>query len=187
MEPWDQQPNEPNEWYYRFRLFVMLGPSRSINKAYLDWAGELGEEVPDDLQGPPAQWRKEARQYNWESRAAAFDKYQLDKRMEALEARRVAERERRWETLDHLYEQVNSMAAIPENAIDLKRLADSIVAYMEQSRLETGDSVPAKRRGAAEPGGSDDGNPAEGDRLIAMLDKELEGQDLEDVAGYDGE
>jgi BMFP domain-containing protein YqiC len=59
--PWDRQPGEPEPSYARFRIFLDLGPSRSL-AAIARAAGVSRQAVAQTAQ-----------RWNWELRAAAHD------------------------------------------------------------------------------------------------------------------
>ena len=72
VAPYDQLPDEPDEWYERFlTYFVALGQSRSLRKAYLLHNNLLGD---DAVNAPHAtKWSEAAKKFNWKRRSAAYD------------------------------------------------------------------------------------------------------------------
>lgn len=192
--PWDIRPGEDRDWHYKFRLFVLAGPTRTLTKAYVSWLEEQGEAVPDDLLGPPALWRARSREYDWEDRAFAWDQHQLMLRERDLAAWKTKERERRQLVLDDLFDRLtNSYAAEVLDSADLKRVAEVAKVYMDQSREETGDNQPntkdkaasakARQPGPKEPSSNEEASEEEVD-MDKLLDEYIEGKNLRDVANY---
>jgi hypothetical protein len=66
-DPWDQLEQESNLWFARFDMFRLLGPSRSIPKTYRKWRER------EDPNLKYSDWYREAKLYNWDERAAAWD------------------------------------------------------------------------------------------------------------------
>lgn len=189
--PWDIQPNEDRDWHYRFRLFVLQGPTRSLTKAYVAWLEDQGEPVPDDLLGPPALWRSRSREYDWEERAFAWDQHQILLRERDLLAWKTKERERRQSVLDTLFGRMVKLTETEVmDATDLKRAAEAAKLYLDQSREETGDTIQQREpkppgKPAAKPdtsGQPETQSPAVD--LEALLDEYLDEHDLREVAKY---
>jgi len=87
-KPYDQQPGEPHKWFSRFQHFCLLGPNRTLIKAYRDLMTN-----PSNGQGPARAirtvsqtWRQKARQYDWQSRAADWDRDQRQRTLHHLES-----------------------------------------------------------------------------------------------------
>jgi hypothetical protein len=73
--PWEQQPGESAEEFGHFRVYLNLGPSRSLTKASQDCGLS-----PSRLKQLSVQWK-------WPFRALAWDRHQfLRRRREQLEA-----------------------------------------------------------------------------------------------------
>ena len=87
-KPYDQLPGEPHKWFSRFPHFCQLGPNRTLIKAYRDIMTS-----PSNGQGPARTvrtvsqtWRQRARQYDWQSRAADWDRDQRQRTLQHLES-----------------------------------------------------------------------------------------------------
>jgi hypothetical protein len=70
-DAWDQREEEPKIWYERFSIFRLIGPGRSIAKAYRKWRlltkGEITTKYTSN------NWYDVAREWHWEERASAWD------------------------------------------------------------------------------------------------------------------
>src|SRR6266849_819687 len=65
---WDRQENEPSLWYGRFRVFLLMGPSRSVTDVFLqEKKSEKGRKIP------PGNWYGASKEWCWEERAQAYD------------------------------------------------------------------------------------------------------------------
>jgi hypothetical protein len=60
-----QLDNEPTQDYIKFLVFLGMGTTRSLNKAYQQYY-ETTNEVP-------ARWQRLAEQYRWTERASEHD------------------------------------------------------------------------------------------------------------------
>lgn len=71
IDPWDKQPDEPQNLYVRFDYYRLLGPLRSIHKAYARYRKDI--DGVDNVSGTSRHWHKAAEQWRWEERAQAWD------------------------------------------------------------------------------------------------------------------
>lgn len=71
--PWDQLENEPDAAYTRFLVYRNLGPTRSIEKAYL--AFTASNRVKS--RRASGQWLNDSSTYNWQERSSKWDASQL--------------------------------------------------------------------------------------------------------------
>lgn len=69
-KPWEQLPEEPDAAYTHFLIYRNLGPARSLDAAYRVFKGAT--KRGKRLQAPSG-WGRESAQYDWVSRAAAWD------------------------------------------------------------------------------------------------------------------
>jgi len=87
-KPYDQQPGEPQKWYNRFQHFCQLGPNRTLIKAYRDLMtspdGQQGAARP--VRTVSESWRQKAREFDWQSRAAAWDQNERQRTRKYLES-----------------------------------------------------------------------------------------------------
>lgn len=70
--PWQRQENEPTNWYERFLVYLQMGPSRTLLGAV--HLAEKDQNRPKKI-SVPGIWRDTFRQWQWKSRALAFDDY----------------------------------------------------------------------------------------------------------------
>jgi len=71
LDPWALQPGEPSLWHQRFEYFRLMGPLRTIGKAYRKYRKDI-----DDVEinySATHYWREKAREWEWEERAQAWD------------------------------------------------------------------------------------------------------------------
>jgi hypothetical protein len=74
---WDRQPNEPEEWFFRFqKYYLMLGLTRSIRKAYDLYVAETSPLDSAAGKGKTSnrKWVEASKKYNWAERADAYDR-----------------------------------------------------------------------------------------------------------------
>jgi hypothetical protein len=131
LEPWEQQPGEPNRWYARFECYRLAGPSRSLLGAVN--ALRLPRGLTKSRSIPQA-WAKNAKEWRWRERAEAWD---LRQRQEARAAhlQEVEEMNRR-----HLQEAkaLQSTAIQRLKSLDVEQLspADVLRFCIESAKLE---------------------------------------------------
>ena len=66
---WDRQTGETEEWYERFKLYLYMGPDRTIAAAHR-FAGRIAKGA---AHGQLGSWRRAAQRHHWQERAATFD------------------------------------------------------------------------------------------------------------------
>lgn len=66
---WDRQTGETEEWYERFKLYLYMGPDRTIAASHA-FAGRVARGA---AHGHLESWRRAAKRHLWKERAAAFD------------------------------------------------------------------------------------------------------------------
>lgn len=109
---WDQQPDESKLWFDRFDIYRLIGPGRSISKAFRKYrliTRGIGSGVRAENH-----WYDASKEWKWEERATAWD--------DAM----------RGERDDEAYEVFNTGYALPHVRIDklslvAKRLEDFIL------------------------------------------------------------
>src|ERR1041385_5367355 len=68
---WEQMEGESSLLYGRFTTYLRLGTKRSVAAVYKkEKKGEKGNNIPH------GSWYDDAKQWNWESRARAYDEHQ---------------------------------------------------------------------------------------------------------------
>ena len=89
--PYHRKPDEPHLWFQRFEHFMHLGSARSVSRTYRELINQQrardGRPPLTSSASCPAVWRQRARQFNWDDRAEAWDRYQ--KRQERAKIERV--------------------------------------------------------------------------------------------------
>lgn len=80
--PWDKRKGEPNRAYAAFCVYRDLGPDRSVDKAHALLKG--GRIAAGRAQG---QWWEWSSDFEWVSRAIAFDEHKDQIRLREFEAR----------------------------------------------------------------------------------------------------
>ncbi|MCC6455892.1 MAG: hypothetical protein IT328_13150 [Caldilineaceae bacterium] len=66
---WDQHAGETEEWYDRFRIYLYMGPDRTLAAAH-SFATRLAKGA---AHGQLSSWRRAAQRSQWQARAAAYD------------------------------------------------------------------------------------------------------------------
>jgi hypothetical protein len=79
---WERRHDEPGRAYAAFSAYRDLGPKRTLRDALRAWRAEKPEQkgarwsaVRDLRSGVPGTWERWRREYEWETRAAAFDRH----------------------------------------------------------------------------------------------------------------
>lgn len=113
---WEQQPDEPSEWFSRFLIFKGLkakGISRSVLAAYNAERGDRGLEKTSSA---PKNWRAACKTWKWVERAAEWDingKLKEEKRWERGDRqwrkRQKELRDKQWELHMKLIEKAEDM------------------------------------------------------------------------------
>ena len=104
-QPWKQQPDEPSDWYDRFHVYLMLGPSRTLTAAFRAWAKSRST--------PSGALIGHARKWRWKERALAYDQANREEQTAFAEARVAFARERR---LHHAQTHFGDVSAAISNA-----------------------------------------------------------------------
>jgi hypothetical protein len=117
---WDRQENEPSLWYGRFRIFLELGPGRSVNAA-LDY--ELTKKHEKPRRNADKSWYHMAREYEWEQRAQAYDAHWI-KEQDAIIAQERAKIVRTGFALQH--KRIQELDKITQELIDMKKDPDKV-------------------------------------------------------------
>lgn len=76
--PWDILPNEPHDWYYRFFIYLNLGPCRTIQWAYKEYLLEIRKVGPGQpIPHVPEEWKRYSVQFDWVRRAKSYDDHNV--------------------------------------------------------------------------------------------------------------
>ena len=150
---WDKLADETQTWYDRFITYLGLGPTRTIEATYRE---RRKTEKGLNSDRPNSDWHRRARTYNWEERAAAYDKDRQQTWLELEESVRLEARQTRrdvvGELLQHVYTALR-IANLPELDEALARrhlptlralLADLLKAH----RLEMGEPTEIQAVGS---------------------------------------
>lgn len=93
---WERQDNESNLWYNRFDVFRLLGPRRSIERAFKT-CKETDALTADR---PGAIWYTTAKLSNWRQRAEAWDEVERTRLRSIEQQRREDARNHRIKLID---------------------------------------------------------------------------------------
>lgn len=93
---WDQWPGEPELWYGRFKVYLALGPTRSVSAT----ERALASAPARQKHGSNGRWSGTARQWYWRERAHAWDVHQRELLALSERNRRLALRDRRIELIE---------------------------------------------------------------------------------------
>ena len=96
---WNQQEGEPDQWYQRFQVYLGLGNKRNIDRAFNE-AIDGNRDKSSPSKRASSQWRVIAKEWNWKSRAGAYDHASLQPLQERLQASRSQRIEKQIATED---------------------------------------------------------------------------------------
>ena len=75
--PWDRLEDEPNDWYSRFELFRLAGPTRKLIDVWRSEGDTEGKEIPH-------RWYTVAGKWHWTERAEAWDEENRQRMRDAV-------------------------------------------------------------------------------------------------------
>ena len=101
-DPWDQMPDEPNLWYGRFKVYLELGPTRTLRSA----VSTACEQNRNHAVTFPGRWSVVSRQWHWRQRANAWDVHQRELLAVSERNTRLALRGRRVERMEDYLEAI---------------------------------------------------------------------------------
>lgn len=187
-KPWEQIEGEPIKWYSRFDKLRLMKPwKRSINAVYVEEQDvKKGEKTRENA---PTLWYDIAKQWEWNGRAEAWDKYRITERdkqiaaeeEEILKSEYALKHERikdlneiakllREEVFDDDKRWVDDIKAVGLEAHYLKQFNDSLVreyrAALDDIAKEKGERAKLTK---SELTGKD-GAPLEGGTIIILPD-----------------
>lgn len=115
----ERLPGEPLLWYRRYQRYKLMQPTRSVAKVFQEEEAEKNGEKQRTK--PIGEWYEQAKKWQWEARAAAWDEQQmrdLEKEIAAARARvftrGYARMDRRIQDLDALAEALYAEALDPD-------------------------------------------------------------------------
>lgn len=86
-EKWDKLDGEPERAYSQFWIYATMGPSRSIQRAYLEYCDKTGHK-PGKYKNRP--FEKLSKTYDWVERAKAYDQREREADIQTRDALREA-------------------------------------------------------------------------------------------------
>lgn len=69
--PWEKQPDEPNEAFAQFLIYLGLGPERTLQAAYQIYISDKHPGMHNAV--VPVSFKNTAKTWDWERRAVAFN------------------------------------------------------------------------------------------------------------------
>lgn len=112
--PWSRQPTEPALWYNRFDVYRLLGPRRSIERAYNVCKDSDSLSAPR----PGANWYDQAHRWRWTPRAEAWDEQERERLRDLDSSRREDARNVRIDminsVLDTVFERLITDLRLPD-------------------------------------------------------------------------
>lgn len=94
LQRWEKQPSEPNEQFKRFYRYLTLPGKRSLQAAYNLERVERGRKKTTTC---PDSWWNAFKAWNWQERAAAWDRHNQIQELEEWKERRRQLRQAQWE------------------------------------------------------------------------------------------
>lgn len=143
---WERRDGEPNKWYDRFQIFLLLGSSRSIHAAYLAWRERERKTTRDSAQkraGIPKSWLDAAAKWDWVKRAEQFDENERQNNLMEWTKRREELREMEWKFSQELVDKVRQMLVFPLAKTVRTQESDgqTIVTEVYPTRWSIGDAA----------------------------------------------
>jgi hypothetical protein len=130
-EAWQQLPSEPDIWFIRFRRYLLQGPSRSLYSAYSQESRDGGREPAAAL---PGAWGRRSRQFEWELRAAQWDKANSSVDEKEWQERRRQLREKEWQVSELLFEKASVALRDLELVGRIQNIANALKIASELGR-----------------------------------------------------
>jgi len=72
-EPWEIQDDEATKWDARFNIFLLMGPDRSIDKAYAEYYRRQHNGSNPTAKRAPRTWMQKSSDRHWVARARKYD------------------------------------------------------------------------------------------------------------------
>ncbi len=142
-KPWHRLPGEPSRWFQRFERFRLLGPGRSMRKAWLAESPE-GPKRSD----VPNAWKVAVETWDWRARAEAWDQAEAkaweESRKQQIDRRRRAVFAAEWSEASSMLE---AAAALRAEALAMpglgrtRRVMDSIHEAADGEQTPVKESV----------------------------------------------
>lgn len=103
---WERSPAEPNKWFERFTMFLLLGPDRSIMAAFNQWRVGKGRQLSSKT---PQSWRRASDRWDWTRRAEQWDEAQRLEKLQIWQERQTRLREQEWTAAQALLAKAGEM------------------------------------------------------------------------------
>ncbi len=144
---WDRQPGEPSTRYGQFRIFLELGPARSMRKMIAEYERRCG------LCADGSSTYDAARRWRWQARVLAWDHHQQDLLAVSEHNARLVARARRVAVLD---EYLEAVMAVLDNAHLAEADEEQARRWLPQMRTFLRDLLAAQRQEYEQPHGRAD-------------------------------
>lgn len=139
LQPWEQQPGEPDRWYGKFEVYLALGPTRTFIET-------VRQERSSKGIGPARlgdNWRAQIVRWRWRERAHAWDAYQRNLLAVSERNVRLSLRNRRIGVMEDALETIRT-------ALDRANIADAdqelAREWLPQLRVFLRDMLVAERQ-----------------------------------------
>jgi hypothetical protein len=110
IQPWEQQPGEPDRWYARFREYLNLGAGRSVSEVANANRERVGAKRRDSLAGA---WSKMLKQWKWYERAKAYDLHNAEQEAERIRAKEQELNDKAYALTEQIIMKVEQMLNFP--------------------------------------------------------------------------
>jgi hypothetical protein len=130
IKAWDKLPQEPDAWFLRFRRYLLAGIRRTVYRAYAEECRESGKE-PSTL---PGAWGRRSREFDWESRASAWDAANSAAEESEWHQRRQRLREKEWQVSELLFQKAEAALRDLELVGRIQNIANALKIASELGR-----------------------------------------------------
>ncbi len=138
-QPWDQMEGEPDRWHGRFKVYLELGPMRTLRAA----ASEAGQQGRGQALARGTEWSRMFRKWHWRPRANAWDAHQRELLAVSERNTRFALRGRRLERMEDYLEAICDVLDTANlTAVDEQQAR----AWLPQMRVFLRDLLVAERQ-----------------------------------------
>lgn len=77
MNPWEQRPGEPTTWFSRFERYKLAGAGRTLEKIFSAEKAQKGTKRHKESKQASGAWKRAYDQWDWKSRAEAWDRAEI--------------------------------------------------------------------------------------------------------------
>jgi hypothetical protein len=142
--PWDRQPGEGPRAFQAFRIYLELGPARSIAKAVEEYQRQNNGKTAGAARTIRRRWQTWSAEHRWQERARAFDVEEYEQRTEAVLHRRREMALRRADLETELQARIEARLTAVEAKLDaLLKLPSTDV---EQSKYDADGTTVSRQR-----------------------------------------